>query len=388
MDLEAYLKCHGLSVSDLKAAIDATIRCEPEDVLIVTGSLVEGIGNVHSDVDVFLVTGRDLGSLSVGPIIPVPCGDRAIDVEWRDPAEFDALCDSVRHAAAGDDRLALCVSQGDLNFLHRVAVGRPLCDLATFNRFRARLDVDALRRVAMKRAIAEIGALQIDVVGLSRARDDATLLWALRRILSWTAQTLISAVGDTSSSEKWRLRKLRCVQSAGGPWAALAGAVADLFVDLACARELPGDARSVAARIVSLTNVVVPLAQAGRTPADTLADAFVYRGATRTGWSQCTESGGVRLPHAAADLTVRWDGSRYVARRVFGDAELVLNSVSLYLLVAFDGCRDAADVARSLAEAAGVGLETSRAAVEDFTYLLESARLADRPSEWAAGGAR
>src|SRR5262245_1279759 len=107
MTLDEYLAHWNISLADVFDAIARKIGVADDDTLFVTGSLVEGLGNLRSDIDIYIVTNRDLSEFHTGPVIIVECSGRALDVESWTPNEVLGRIKLISNDASPDPRAAL-----------------------------------------------------------------------------------------------------------------------------------------------------------------------------------------------------------------------------------------------------------------------------------------
>jgi hypothetical protein len=164
---------------------------------LVTGSLVEGIGNVHSDVDLYVL--QPAGARS-RPISIGIRGARYVDCEYFAVEVISQLADRMQDEGA--DAL-LGLSERDFNRYYRIAIGIPLVTTGDA--------VEVLRRCRRERACARYAqwsavrahehlarAAVAHAFGQTRR---ARLL--LRETALWRATHLLAAAGEGYPSLKW-----------------------------------------------------------------------------------------------------------------------------------------------------------------------------------------
>ena len=210
MDLHEYLCSHSLTLDDLTASIEQAIQLNAGDVLFAAGSLVEGLGNGKSDLDVFLLTRREdilLTSLNGLALLVRGC---LIDVRVVQMSEVEALLDRFLRWASQPrhPRNALGIAYDDRKFLHRLSSGEPLFGETLLDTLRARLKFGDLARHKLDCARFLASTIQIDLSGLYQARDFLSMPFAAQDLLGYTADALVAGYGSTNPNPKWRAREL------------------------------------------------------------------------------------------------------------------------------------------------------------------------------------
>ncbi len=61
MNISEFLRRRGVDLPSVITAVEAAVGLHADDVLLGVGSIVEGLGNSKSDIDLLLITARDLG---------------------------------------------------------------------------------------------------------------------------------------------------------------------------------------------------------------------------------------------------------------------------------------------------------------------------------------
>ena len=215
MNLAEFLLAKGTTLEQVVAIVQDQITLRPGDQLYVAGSLVEGLGNDTSDIDLFLVSERDISLKQTGPAIIMHCGRAAIDLECWHPNQVKALLDKVPSnvdVTTADHRPSLAWSVGDIERLHRLASFQLVWgeDRWLSTSF---VDPSLLAQLVFSRCLAICDAVHIDLVGASRVNDlDQTLLLS-NKLLGHCVDALSAAFGQTNPAEKWRLARLRKVSA-------------------------------------------------------------------------------------------------------------------------------------------------------------------------------
>jgi len=265
MDLADYLLARGIALEELVSGIRKNIQFDPDDVLFAAGSLVEGLGNLKSDVDLYLLTSRDdiactslnsfalvlNGSLIDVRIVPY---SQAEDLLNR----FTAWSKQPRHP-----RRALGFSYEDRKMLHRLWSGQSLFNEETFSRFRAPLKDEEIARHKLDWSRFMASTIQIDLAGLYLAGDFPSMVFAAQDLLGLTADALLAGYGMATPNPKWRARQLGSLPDEWKKSVAVQPAepsVLDLFLKLHRAPEsmVLRDVLQHSRRIVAFSRAVFP----------------------------------------------------------------------------------------------------------------------------------
>jgi len=268
MDIAAYLKSHRIALSDILARVDEAIALQPDEVLFAAGSIIEGLGDAKSDLDLFLLTSRYDIALSSLNCLALLVGDCLIDIRVLQHAEADALLDRFAGWAAQprQPRHALGFTYEERKVLHRLWSGMALYGEDRFAALRQRLKGENLVRHKLDCARFMASTFQIDLAGLYGAGDALSMPFVAQELLGHTADALLARYGLTNPNPKWRVRQLGYVPEA---WREeLPGRPPELsavntFVQLHRAPEdesLDG-AFAHAARIVAFSRTIFPLVE-------------------------------------------------------------------------------------------------------------------------------
>lgn len=208
MDVEEFLRSRGADLPATMAAIDDRFGLADHHVLLAVGSLVEGLGNSKSDLDLLLVASKEDGSES-GPVTVV-VGRCVIDVRVIPYAEVSQLLD--RFEAWTRQQWALTRNAGFMNeeytLLHRLRHGRPLFAGPAADIGERFPPVEELARLKLHAARQHSRTVQIDMAGNRDAGDMPSLFFAAQDLLGQAADALVAAYGLTNPVGKWRSRLL------------------------------------------------------------------------------------------------------------------------------------------------------------------------------------
>jgi predicted nucleotidyltransferase len=183
---------------DLRAEVERFVANLPAATsCVVTGSIVEGLGNPNSDLDLYLIS--EAGS----PGLASAFGLRRstyVDCEYLTLASLEQLCERV----VGFDWTDVdSVTLKDIDRYYRLAIGVPVAVTAAaapmLARFTKASAAQALTRHALLRTVEHLArAAYLSATGLDQEAD---LL--LREAALWRATWRLAGVGEGYASVKW-----------------------------------------------------------------------------------------------------------------------------------------------------------------------------------------
>src|SRR5262245_44088896 len=91
MNLSAALSCRGADLDQLLFQAKASLGLTSGDVLFACGSLVEGLGNKQSDIDLILITSREDIAFSSLEDVFFLVGQCLVDVSVKQWVDVDSL---------------------------------------------------------------------------------------------------------------------------------------------------------------------------------------------------------------------------------------------------------------------------------------------------------
>jgi hypothetical protein len=210
---DAFLVGKQTRVDGIVAAVDQAVGLGPGDRLLAVGSVVEGLGNRKSDLDLLLVAGSPSGiaclpgrdeevSLAVGRClvdVRVVAGSTVDDLMRR----FDAWCRQpwrVTHAAG--------FTPDERTLLHRLGNSVVLRDdrrESGGSRVPAPPDLVRLK-LHVARHLSR--TIQVDMAGYRENGDHRTLVFAAQELLGTAVDALTAGYHLTNPAPKWRSRLL------------------------------------------------------------------------------------------------------------------------------------------------------------------------------------
>ncbi|WP_328904144.1 hypothetical protein OHR86_33000 [Streptomyces sp. NBC_00441] len=192
--------------------IDACLRTVPEDAACVaTGSLVEGIGNANSDIDLYII--RTAGPGSTNPVAIGIRDSRYVDCEYLDLGAMHQLATAFADPKAAD-RVATFALR-DFDRYYRLAI---CARLRVTDEVASVLDLfSAERSCALFNGWCMLSAhTYLARAAVAQAMDEiprAVLL--LRRAAVWRAASVLAEGGEGYPSLKWTTVKAARLFGAG-----------------------------------------------------------------------------------------------------------------------------------------------------------------------------
>jgi len=186
-------------------AIVQTIVSSPEDVVYISGSLMEGFGNTASDIDVFLITAEEPEYR--GPFGSV-LGEYYLDLEIYTRARVQELSERLDALDPAEYREVWLTPLADLDLYYRTLVGEACHNPQTFESLRS-----AFRRDVIEQLLAAWCGLRF-AASLQHAREELAAYRPVNAALTAQAAAAsaldshLAAHGEAFPSLKWRFEKL------------------------------------------------------------------------------------------------------------------------------------------------------------------------------------
>ncbi|MGZ2744885.1 hypothetical protein [Burkholderia stagnalis] len=206
---------------ELCSAALAVIGAIPTDSMHtawVSGSLVEGLGNPSSDVDIFVALEGDY----LSPDIPTTRRDtdHGIFAMVQDGVRYDVEFWTLKNIRLlGAKLCSLPIDDPKINnlhflnyweteFIHRLLIGVPLVNEDNFLKLRGEIDYRRFSRFLMDTAIRRCDDAFDDAIGMTRAGQIRMAALRAREALGFSVDALLHAHGVTNDKAKFRLAKL------------------------------------------------------------------------------------------------------------------------------------------------------------------------------------
>jgi Coenzyme PQQ synthesis protein D (PqqD) len=181
----------------------------PEDVVFVSGSLVEGFGNENSDLDLFLV--RYEGEATPDPrlvLATVGVEGAYVDYEVYNQANMAAISGAINATDVGDFRAVWRTSLDRIDLYYRTAVANPV-----YNADGLKLLQRSFEREVSARLLQTWTGLR-SVMRLQEARESLDAGFAPQALVSaqaaavYAADSYLASEGEAYPNLKWRFEKI------------------------------------------------------------------------------------------------------------------------------------------------------------------------------------
>jgi predicted nucleotidyltransferase len=233
LSLDEYASARGFTFPELAARLEL----ESSDVAYVTGSILDGMGDSQSDLDLYVLTSeegfarrrdsfaderknqqlrRDFG------IIYITAGDAEIDVECHrlqkllelfdaldaiDPSDFDQLNKSFESLGRFERLEAL-------ELLHRCRIAKPFANEDNFSALMSRFNARKFFLWNAYHCLVQVGDIQKETKRSVKNGDYESAYLKLTRLFDVLIDAYLFSSGQSLDRWKWRLPKLR---AAGRP---------------------------------------------------------------------------------------------------------------------------------------------------------------------------
>lgn len=346
MDLTQFLFRRGTSLAGLRAAIIRALSVNAEEIVFISGSLVEGFGNSSSDLDVYVIApyNNPLRVLDQDFLEKL-----TIDVSFHDLGHINNLLTRFVGFSSGpkDTRKSWKFNLDERHLLHRICIGIPLWNCDAFQGLKASVPKLALARHKLDHSLHAVKRFQVDLAGCRSAGDWRTMLLAAQQLLGHTIDGLLAAYFETNPTLKWRFRLLQRLPST---WEkSLPGRMSDLsaadeYLALLRLPELLNahTALQYSLRVVTFARRVFTWATWRLSQSASINELFTGQ--------QCTvRPSGPPLFHLALDVLIVYSDSRFQARRLTSaEQPFDVSATAASLLCLFDGSTSGADATANL----------------------------------------
>ena len=336
MELAGFLSYHGITLDEIVEQAKATLRLSPDDALFVCGSVVEGLGNEKSDLDLFLITSRkNIPFTSLNDVLLI-IGRCAVDVCVVQHSAVEELVKKFNDWASlpREPRNTIAFTDEERKLLHRLRSGLALYGRERFEQIRDQIKFIDLARHRLDTAQHFASNLQVDLAGLRSAGDQYSLLFCAQELLGHTVDALLAAHKYTNPHWKWRIRQLSDLPSEWDvelPGRRTGVSARDLYLKLHSTPRSTSlsDILSHALRIVAFSRRVFPWATYRLLSPSLPPLQAAHSDHTATG---------VPLPNLDVDVIVRYRDEKFELLRLQGEGEIFSLSPKEYsLLCLFDG---------------------------------------------------
>ncbi len=379
MNLDTCLALHGTDLAKITAAVDAEVGLQEDDLLFASGSLTTGLGNCHSDLDLFLITRRDLSAKAdFDQAITFRLGGLQVDLEFVAPSYIVDLVDRLRacHASvvAGEERKSLNIPPRTLDFLHRVQTGRAMAGHARFNALRDSFEAGHLRAMIVGRSAVIASSEQEDFVGYLQENDFDSARFAGSRMLDAAIDACLAALGNTMVKEKWRMRLVERLATpswdADFPGGPLLPSLREAYLQLHYWPRGNVDVEAHACSLVNFVNRCIPWAQ---------RRVYGLRTTKPMQRLPLEREMGESLPRLASHVALRYSQRELIAFSHSRPAVIELNESAHDALACFDGRTSPSALAVRIASstAPAMPLSVARRSVDHLAQVLFAAGFLD-----------
>jgi predicted nucleotidyltransferase len=183
----------------------------------VSGSMVEGLGNPSSDIDIFVALPQ------IGPSLPTTRrnldhstyatveGGRRFDVEYWSEEKIGDLANKLAEAPIADpmSNTLHYFEYWETEFIHRILVGLPLLNEEAFMRLRGCFNRRRLGAYLATNAIHRVDDAFDDTVGMLLGGDLDCAVLRARDTVEFSIDAMLYANGVTNDKTKFRPTKVK-----------------------------------------------------------------------------------------------------------------------------------------------------------------------------------
>lgn len=208
MSMLEFLAGKGANLLETVSGVDAAVGLQPEDVLLAVGSVVEGLGNSKSDLDLVLISPRPADSLPRD--VAVIVGKCLSDVQILNASEVEVLLGRLHRWAElpWDVTHRIEFSIEERRLLHRLLNHAVLFEGGS-SRLASLLPVrELVGRLKLQVARHLARTIQIDLAGNREVEDYVTLVLGAQELLGHAVDALLAGYYQTNPNAKWRSRLL------------------------------------------------------------------------------------------------------------------------------------------------------------------------------------
>ncbi|MBW4579581.1 MAG: hypothetical protein KME42_08425 [Tildeniella nuda ZEHNDER 1965/U140] len=342
MDLSRFLEWNKISLDDVFSQANASLELVTGDVLFAAGSVVEGLGNYRSDLDLILITQRnDIQYTSLNDVT-VTVGDCIIDIRVIQFAELEYLLMYFDQWSKQprEPRRAKQFTEAERMLLHRLRTGQPIYGETLFGQLRNQVNPTELARLKLDFARHFASTIQVDLDGFRTVGDHYSMLFAAQELLGHTIDALLAGYRRTNPYPKWRVRLL---QDLPKNWdMQIPGRIDGLdpvqtFLKLHCAiqNDVPTKIFDHALQIVAFSRRVFPWAEYSLLDSqrEQLSEGLIGSSASVSTFLEEPV-----LPHLNLDVEVSYQDNQLELRCLNRRENLYMLSPQMYLLLClFDG---------------------------------------------------
>ncbi|MDJ0643341.1 MAG: hypothetical protein QNJ15_11025 [Erythrobacter sp.] len=359
----------------MSAGILELVEPHRDDVLLICGSLAEGLGTTKSDIDLFHVSASkdgDFGRASFDELAGVP-----VDLEAWTFEEVEILLQRLARvdaAHSGDPRWVLDFSIQEREFFHRFAKGVPIHGEARFAELKRDIPRDVLARLIVDRGLIRVSTAHRDLMGAIECGEHENAVVSLQTIAGYAIDILLGCMGETNPQEKWRLAKLARHKASPGEFLTFLNSLhrkSDIVLDLKRVALLE-DVSSTQFSVMNAARTVLPLAN--------LLCLFSQMYLSRNLEFAFFQLGDDRQPDALGDggaicfrldVQLRFEDGCYYLKRIGSREALEINAISLAIICMLMLGHDLHVVAAFLEARGSMSQSEIARSIDDLITVLE-----------------
>ena len=214
MRIDEFLRRRETQMPAVLASVDRAVGLIADDVLLAVGSIVEGLGNSRSDLDLLFITPRGESQATKSSVTLV-VGKCIMDVAILGVNDVNKLFTrfeawsnlpwNVTHAApfTPEERILLHRLHHGM-ILHRGENEKVTSQIPSLSNL-ARLKLHVARQLAR--------TIQVDMAGYREVGDFSSLVFAAQELLGHAVDALLAGHQITNFLPKWRSRLLKSLPS-------------------------------------------------------------------------------------------------------------------------------------------------------------------------------
>lgn len=383
MNVDAYYRCHRLDGPSVEAELRRLVGKIARLCICLSGSLVEGIGNARSDLDVYVITDApDAARYSFGSAQIAQIGDIFVDVEFIHPEKLEKLIDHMAlfpaHELRDQRRSAIALTPGEMKLIHNISIATPVEGDGFLRTLQDRINSKIQSRLLFDYCAILMDAVHDDVIGFIEANDVDSAKMSLRIYRQNLAGAFLAALGETNPAEKWRSMKMqRAKERKIGhvlPGGRTIKEIVECWFDSDTSIAIDSPTQSLM-RLSMLSNAIVPWGV--QRFADNLpgVNQIVKVREISSMISIDKPGSDIPLPVIAYDCVVRRDEIGVWLSRLGSSKRIYLNQLGLETVLQFSGLKTMRGALNRLYEISDAPQAELECCISDFHRMLSSEQL-------------
>lgn len=178
---------------------------------ILSGSVIEGLSNGDSDVDVLLIGANESfvprATIQEGSIMDA-MGSQAgrLQVEQCSLERLDSIVEKIKHMLDKSRNEAVLISVPDRRIAHRMLTGIPIINVGLADEFRRKLSISELAFYCLMANMDEAEGALRDAVGELDAGRPLSASRMLQMSSGFLLMSCLNSIGETNHNTKWVVR--------------------------------------------------------------------------------------------------------------------------------------------------------------------------------------